>query len=147
MSAGEPSDRVPIDLAKVANRPISPSIPPDRSARDPAVSGGLHPARELLETAFVDGDTSAACDLLSGNGRVEVIATAAALGADPECEAAIQATLELAGQDDLDRIARATDELGPDDVQVTGDQATVTLRSGKTLGLVKSDDGWLIDRP
>jgi len=27
------------------------------------------------------------------------------------------------------------------------DQATVTLRSGKTLGLVKSDDGWLIDRP
>jgi hypothetical protein len=35
----------------------------------------------------------------------------------------------------------------PNDVQVTGDQATVTLRSGKTLGLVKSDDGWLIDRP
>ena len=60
------------------------------------------------QTAFVDGDTAAACELLSGNGRVEVIATAAALGADPDCEAAIQATLELAGQDDLDRIARAT---------------------------------------
>jgi hypothetical protein len=25
--------------------------------------------------------------------------------------------------------------------------AIAALRSGKTLGLVKSDDGWLIDRP
>ena len=105
-------------------------------------------ATRAYQGAFLEEDADAVCDNLAGTGKRQLIATAAALGGPVSCPESAKRVFDLAGEDDRQRIEQSRGALSPSDVRIRGGAATVTLPvSGRTLGLRKAGDEWLISAP
>ncbi len=105
-------------------------------------------ATRAYQDAALDEDGDAFCDHLTGRGKTELVATAAALGGPVSCSESAKRVFDLAGEDDRQRIKQSRDKLSPSDVRVRAGTATVTLpASRRKLGLRKAGDEWLISSP
>ena len=105
-------------------------------------------ATRAYQGTVLDADAEGLCARLTGAGKQELIATAAALGGPASCPESAQRVFDLAGEDDRQRIKQSADALSPSDVRVRAGAATVTLpESGRKLGLRKAGDEWLISSP
>ena len=105
-------------------------------------------ATRAYQDTVLDEDADAFCDRLTGDGKQELVATAAALGGPVGCSESAKRVFDLAGEDDRQRIKQSRDALSPADARVRAGTATVTLpESGRKLGLRKVGDEWLISSP
>jgi len=100
------------------------------------------------QSAFLDGDAAAACALLTGKAKRDLIAEVAVLAERPTCESSLEGVFGLAGPDDLAKIRHSHEELKPSDVNVQGHTATVHLpQSGNDLELERVDGHWYVADP
>ena len=97
------------------------------------------------QSAVLDGDGDAACDLIAGVGKRKLVVQLAPLGVK-DCEGAVDKALDLAGKDELARVERSRDQLSEGKVRLNGRRATVVV-GRRELQLERAAGEWLISDP
>ena len=97
------------------------------------------------QTAVLDGDGGAVCDLMTGDGKRKLVVQLAPLGVN-DCEGGVDKALDLAGKDELARIKSSRGQLTESKVRLRGRRATVGV-GRRYLKLKRTAGEWLISDP
>ena len=117
---------------------------------DGGTTAAQRPAEEVVAVAadyygaFSDQDGRAACSHMTGEAMRGFVVDFAALGEGLDCAATLEAVIDLYGPDDHALLDKALAGLSPDDVNVEGARATVSLPKGKALRLRQIDGAWYV---
>lgn len=147
MRRREPLALALVSLALSSCGGTDEATPPDDGATGGGQKAAVLQVVKRYQTAALEDDGAAFCDQLAGDGKRELVATAAALGGPVGCKESAERILELAGRDELARIRKARRVLGEDDVKLDGRRAVVRFPSGTRLRMVRTDAGWLVADP
>ena len=96
------------------------------------------------ESALLDGDGQAFCDLLTSEAKEKFLSRTATL-VWRECPQSAEAAFNLLGPEEREQVERSRDALGPEDVEIRGPRARVTYLSGQSQPLRKVAGEWYID--
>ena len=114
-----------------------------RTLHEALRAAALDPAEQLYLNAFVDGDGTKACSLMTNATRRQFVEKTKAITKSADCSLAIEAIRTQAGAE----VTAALAKLKFTNVKVTGNRATVTLESGgskTTATLMKEGGAWKV---
>jgi hypothetical protein len=127
-------------------------VTPKGSGADLSSGTGSGPAAERLAVvgvlrryykAFLDGDGTLVCSLLTASGREIMIRD----GGAKTCSGSVKRLTDQAGAQNLDLLRTTRDGLHVDDITINGDNATAQIGKTSRLRLVQVDGHWLVRIP
>jgi hypothetical protein len=150
--AGSTNAKTQTQAKKKATTTKTPAVTPGSSGSDltSGTGGGPIAEREDVVTVlrryyqgFIGNDPSTICSLLTAEGQKILIGD----GNGKDCEDSAKKLIAKASDENVALLRRTRDGLHPDDIKVTGNNATAQIGKTSALRLVQVNGRWLVRSP